>query len=65
MKVKFLQDFRGVETNEAYYRKGEVVNLDDQMAAHLITEGRAKAVIYGKSNTNRNVQHRRRSNDSK
>lgn len=28
MKVKFLQDFRGRETNEIFYQAGDVVDID-------------------------------------
>lgn len=28
MKVKFLQDFRGRETNERFYQAGDVVDID-------------------------------------
>lgn len=28
MKVKFIRDFRGRETNEMYYQAGSIVDLD-------------------------------------
>lgn len=61
MIVEFLQDFRGRETNEAYYRKGDRVDLEDSIARRLIEDGRAKAVKYAANKHARDVQHRRRS----
>ena len=65
MKVQFLQDFRGRETNEAYYRRGDIVNLDEQIALRLIADGRAKAVKHAENKSTRDVQHRRRGNPDK
>lgn len=28
MKVKFLQDFRGRETNEVFYQAGDIADID-------------------------------------
>lgn len=39
MKVEFLQDFRGIETNEHYYNRGVVVDLDTYSARSLIGDG--------------------------
>ncbi len=39
--VKFLRDFRGVNTNEVFYQAGEVVTLEDGQAAGVIAEGAA------------------------
>ena len=44
MKVKFINGFRGKETNEVYYEPGQVVDLDDDTAALLIRDGRCTAV---------------------
>ena len=65
MKIQMLQDFRGRETNEAYYRKGDIINLDDQMALNLILEGRAKAVKHATNKHAGDVQHGRRGNSDK
>ena len=42
-KVKFLQDFQGRETNEAFYSKDQVVELEGGIAERLIEDGRAVA----------------------
>lgn len=44
MKVIFITDFQGVETNEMFFRRGDVAELDDDTAARLITDKRAEAV---------------------
>lgn len=41
MKIKFLVDFRGVETQERLYLKGAEVEFEDALAARLVKEGRA------------------------
>lgn len=41
-KVRFLQDFRGLITDETFYRAGEEVELSDQAAAEAITNGWAE-----------------------
>ena len=43
MKIQFLTDFRGRETNEQYYTEGEVIDLPEGIAKALITTGRAKS----------------------
>ncbi len=43
MKIKMLTDFRGRETNERYYQAGQVVEIDDDIAARLIADNRAEA----------------------
>ncbi|MBA4420267.1 MAG: hypothetical protein C0391_03895 [Anaerolinea sp.] len=44
MKIVLLQDFRGVETRENFYLKGEVVEFENEAASRLIADGRAKAI---------------------
>lgn len=41
-KIKMLIDFRGRETNEQYYKAGEVVEVSDGIAARLIETKRAE-----------------------
>ncbi len=41
MKVKFIVDFMGKETNEQFYPKGSVVDFDPELAEMLVTDGRA------------------------
>jgi hypothetical protein len=43
MKVKMLSDFRGRETKEQYYTKGEVIDLPGGIAQALISLGRAES----------------------
>ncbi len=43
-KVKFLTDFRGRETNEVYYIKDSIVELEDSVALRLIEDKRAVLV---------------------
>lgn len=43
MRIIFLQDFGGVETNEIHYLQGETVEIPDGIAAVLIREHRAMA----------------------
>lgn len=45
MKVRFLQDYRGVLTGERFYRKGDVVDVAD--ADGLVAAGRAELVEPG------------------
>ncbi len=45
MKIKFLVDFRGRETGERYYRAGETVELEDETAQTLVSDGRAELVV--------------------
>jgi hypothetical protein len=40
-KIKFLQDFRGTETNEVFYKKDEVVDVSENTAERLVKDGRA------------------------
>lgn len=41
MKIKFLQDFRGVLTNENYFKEGETVEISDDNPWR-ITEAQAR-----------------------
>jgi hypothetical protein len=41
-KVKFLQDFQGVETKGVFYRKDAVVEVDDYVAERCVLDGRAE-----------------------
>ncbi len=45
MKVKFIQDYRGVVTKEQYYQVGDVVDFDRSVALKLIKDGRANSII--------------------
>lgn len=40
MRVKFLQDFQGVETGEVFYLRGQVINLPDTQAERLLRDER-------------------------
>lgn len=42
--IKFVQDFRGRETNEAFYKSGDEVDLPDGVATRLVNDGRAEFV---------------------
>ena len=47
MKIKFLQDYRGVLTGERFYEEGTVIDLDEEDnqgidGEALIEAGRAK-----------------------
>ena len=42
--IRFLSDYRGVLTKEAYYRIGETAELPDVAAAALIGRGLAEKV---------------------
>lgn len=44
MKIKFLQDFRGRETDEVFYKFGDEVDLPDGVATRLVNDGRAEFV---------------------
>jgi hypothetical protein len=44
MKVKFLQDFQGVETNGVFYAKDSEHELPDNVASRLVDDGRAEYV---------------------
>lgn len=44
MLVKFLQDFQGRETNEQFYKLGEVVDLPSHIADRLLTDKRVEPV---------------------
>jgi hypothetical protein len=44
MKILFLQDFQGVETGGKFYERGQVVVLDDSVAARLVADKRAEAL---------------------
>ena len=43
MLVAFLQDFRGVETREQFFARGEEWDAPDDLALRLIHDGRAVA----------------------
>jgi hypothetical protein len=44
MRVKFLQAFRGVETNEVFYEAGQEVDLPAFQAERLLKDGRCEIV---------------------
>lgn len=44
MKIKFLQDFRGRETNEQFFERGQVAEFEDGVASRLVADGRAEFV---------------------
>ncbi len=53
MKIKFLQDYRGVLTGEMYFEKGAVIDTSKKDHAHidgenLVKDSRAKKVAAGK-----------------
>jgi hypothetical protein len=48
MKIKFLQDYRGVLTNEQYFRQGDIVDGSKVRPEALIAEGRAEALVEKK-----------------
>ena len=56
MEIKFLQDFRGRETNEAFYLKDTIADLPDHMADRLVADGRAEYVAHGTSNADNTPQ---------
>ena len=43
-KVRFLQDFQGKETREVFYKKDQVVEIDDNLVDRLVSDGRAERV---------------------
>lgn len=45
MEVTFLKDFRGKETNEFFYKAGEVAAVKDHHAARLIELGFAEEYV--------------------
>lgn len=45
MKVKFLQDFRGRETNEIFYQAGDIADIDP---VDLVKRGICKEVVEPK-----------------
>lgn len=47
MRVRFLQDFQGVLTQERFFRAGEEEEFDDQLARDLIADGRAESTSAG------------------
>jgi hypothetical protein len=40
MRVKFIQDFQGVETGEVFYHNGQEVDLPDNQADRLLRDKR-------------------------
>lgn len=45
MKIKFKSDFRGRETNEQFYKAGEIVEVEIGQAEKLIKNGFADEVL--------------------
>ncbi len=43
MKIQFLVDFRGRETNEQYFKAGEITDLEN--GAQLVAAGRAVEIV--------------------
>lgn len=43
-KVRFLQDFQGVETRGAFYKKGQAVEVPSDVADRCVADGRAELV---------------------
>lgn len=43
-EVKFIQDYRGVLTDETFYKAGTVAQLPEQKAIALVAAGRAEYV---------------------
>jgi len=56
IKVKFLQDFQGKETNEAFYKKDQEAELNDFLADLLVKENRAVYVAHGTTNSENTPQ---------
>ena len=44
MLIRFLQDFRGRETNEEFFLKGAEWDAPEGMAAQLLADGRAEEI---------------------
>lgn len=44
MLVEFLQDFQGRETKEVFYKRGQQVDLPENMASVLQRDGRVRIV---------------------
>jgi hypothetical protein len=44
MNIRFVRDFRGRETQERFYRAGEVLDVDSDTAEKLIASHAAVAV---------------------
>ena len=44
MKVRFLVDFQGVETNGSFFRAGDEWDFPQGDAVRLVVDGRAEAV---------------------
>ncbi len=42
MMVRFLVDYRGVLTNEMFYRAGELLEIDEERGRALVSGGRAE-----------------------
>jgi hypothetical protein len=42
--VKFLQDFQGIETRGAFYKQGDVVDIDDGLVNRLVVDKRVELV---------------------
>lgn len=42
MMVRFLVDYRGVLTNERFYRAGELLEIDEERGRALVSGGRAE-----------------------
>ena len=44
IRVEFLQGFRGVETNEIHYKKGDIVEVPDEWIERLVADKRVKVL---------------------
>lgn len=42
MRIKFLRDFRGVETRENYFQAGQVVDVEDGIGSAVCSLGVAE-----------------------
>ncbi len=54
MKIKFVQDYRGILSSERFFPAGAVIDLDDKAnkdidGEALVNEGRAKKVKVAKA----------------
>lgn len=45
MKIRFTDGYRGILTGEHYFKKGSVTTLEDSVAAQIIAQGKAEAVV--------------------
>jgi len=61
MKIKFLQDYRGILTAEKFFEAGTVLNLDDEEnqgidGKKLVEDGRAQKVGAGSKSKKEEVK---------